>query len=70
VPNPQSLVTFVTTLFVMLVATRAGLQLDPLIGAGVSAALALALAWVVERNVPDEEVDDITEEAERDASEA
>ena len=64
-PSPQSLVTFVTAFFVLLMATRVGLQLDPMACAAGSAVLALALAWIVDRLVPPE-ADDITEEAERD----
>lgn len=72
VPSPQSLVTFVTTLAVLLVATRVGFGLDPIVCALGSTVLALALAWVVDRNTANDESvdDDITEEAERDASKA
>jgi hypothetical protein len=65
-------VTFVTTLLVLLVATRVGFQLDPIVCAVGATVLALALAWVVDRNTPDDDVadDDITEEAARDATDA
>jgi hypothetical protein len=68
VPSPQALVSFVVVLFVLLLATRASLGLDPMTSAGVSGALALAFAWIVERRVPPD-LDDITEEAERDVTE-
>ena len=67
-PSPQALVSFVVVLFVLLLATRASLGLDPMTSAAVSGALALAFAWIVERRVPPE-LDDITEEAERDVTE-
>jgi hypothetical protein len=71
VPSPQSLVTFVTTLFVLLVATRVGFELEAVVCAVGSTILALALAWVVDRNTPhDEQDEDITEEAERNPGEA
>lgn len=67
VPSPQSLVTFVTLLFVLLIATRAPLGIAPVPGAILSLVLAFACAVVVDRRVPDEDDDeDITLEAGRD----
>ena len=60
-PSPQSLVAFLTTLFVLLLATRTQLGLSPVVSAVVSALAALALAWIVDRRIPAEE-DDVTEE--------
>jgi MFS superfamily sulfate permease-like transporter len=66
VPSPQSLVTFTTTLFVLLLATHVQLGLRALPSAAISIVLALALAWFVERRIPDEDEDEdeITQEAE------
>jgi len=58
VPSPQALVTFVTVLFVLLVATHAQLGIAPAPSAAISTLLALGLAWVVDRRVPDDEADD------------
>lgn len=62
-PSPQALVAFVTTLFVLLIATRAGLGWSPVVSAAVSVALAVAFGAVVERRVPDDEEDEVTQEA-------
>ena len=56
-PSPQALVTFVTTLFALLLALRLGLELEPVWAAVVAVVLALALGWVVDRNVPDDGLD-------------
>lgn len=61
-PSPQSLVTFVSALLVLLLATRTQLELSPLLSAIASVVLALALAWIVDRRVPVDDDADITEE--------
>ncbi len=60
-PSPQSLVAFLTVLFVLLLATRTQLGLSPVASAAVSALLALAFAWIVDRRMPPED-DEVTEE--------
>jgi hypothetical protein len=68
-PSPQALVTFVTTLFILLLATRLALGLPPTACAAIATILALGLAFVVERRIPHEEEedeDDITQEADAD----
>ena len=64
-PHPQSLVTFLATLFVLLLATRGQLGLAPVPAALVSIAFALGLAWMVDRRIPEEEdaEGDVTDEA-------
>jgi hypothetical protein len=57
VPSPQALVTFVTTLFVLLLALRLGLGLEPVWAAVTATLLAIALGWIVDRNVENDELD-------------
>lgn len=59
-PSPQSLVVFMLTLFILLLATRTQLGLSPVAAAATSLVLALGLAWIVDRRIPpdeDEEAD-------------
>lgn len=46
-PSPQSLVTFVATLFMALLATRVQFDMPPVRGALVSTAVALVLGGLV-----------------------
>jgi hypothetical protein len=58
VPSPQSLVVFMLTLLVLLLATRVQLELSPAASAATSSVLALLLAWFVDRHVPPDEEDE------------
>ena len=62
-PSPQAVVTFVALLLVLLIALRVPLEVPPVPAALSAMLLALAAAWLVNRRVPDDEDDDITEEA-------
>jgi hypothetical protein len=66
VPSPQSLVAFVSTLFLMLVGTRVAFHWPPVACAACSVALAVGLAAIVERRIPheDDDMDEVTQEAE------
>ena len=59
-PSPQTLVAFVSGLFVLLLATRVQLGFDPYLATGSAVLLALGGAFIVERRIPDldEEVDE------------
>ena len=56
-PSPQALVTFVTTLFVLLLALRLGFGLEPVWAAVTATLLAIGLGWIVDRNVENDELD-------------
>jgi hypothetical protein len=60
-PKPQALVAFMTSLFVLLVATHPVLGFPPVPAAVGSILLALGLGFVVDRRIPDED-DDVTEQ--------
>lgn len=61
-PSPQSLVTFVATLFLTLLATRVQFDMPPVRSALVSTAIALVLGGLVALRTrgDDEDDDDVT----------
>lgn len=71
-PSPQSLVTFVTTLFILLLVTHVQYGIRPTTSAFVSSLGALLLAGVVELLLPPEpdEDDDAVESDQTDAAAA
>ncbi len=62
-PSPQAVVTFVALMLVLLIALRVPLAVPPVPSALTATLLALAASWLVNRRVPDDEDDDITEDA-------
>lgn len=62
-PSPQAVVTFVALMLVLLIALRVPLAVPPVPSALTATLLSLAAAWLVNRRVPDDEDDDITEDA-------
>ncbi len=67
VPSPQSLVAFVTVLFVLLVATPLVLDVPYSVSAAIAFVLAFGLAVIVDRRIPadvDDSEDEITQESE------
>ena len=62
-PSPQAVVTFVALMLVLLIALRVPLAVPPVPSALTATLLAMAAAWLVNRRVPDDEDDDITEDA-------
>ena len=62
-PSPQSLVTFVATLFVTLILTRGKFDIVPVTSALGSVAVALALGWVVVMRTVGDDDDDVTQDS-------
>ena len=62
-PSPQSLVAFMLTLLVLLLAARVQLGLPPLVAAGISCVLALGAGAIAHRYSPLDEEDEPSDDS-------